>query len=376
MFQHARKTLLAAVAFGLLASAALAADTAKITYDGYLDSSYNLDLNAKNGTFGLNQFGLNINAADDSLGIKGVASLVRANYNNTGAGVNVEYIGIDQAYVDKSFFDGMLEAKIGRFYTLVGYEVVPAPKNANETSSLLFNNEPVKHDGLALTYNPLKSLSISGWVANNVEQLYDDSYSYVSFESADSYSKDLGAQASYTLGGLNLIGTYYFEPIKDDWHELAPTDKSVYDQAHVLNFVSSYKASDSLSFAGEYLYRTIIPNSNYSGDYKMGLKDQGYALYSTYTLGQFSVSPRFAQYFYPDDDLYKAHPWWGQYMLDKQVYEQKNQYTLTFKYAFGSLTAYLEGNVYATPEHFTFTNGSSSNIGTQSNILIGASYQF
>jgi len=364
MMKFTKKALLASAVAGLLASSALAADSAKIGYDGYADANYNLDLNAKNGAFALNQFGLDINASDDSLGIKGVISLVHSTYTNTGAGVNVEYVGIDQAYADKSFFDGMLEAKIGRFYTLVGYEVVPAPKNANETSSLLFNNEPVKHDGVVLTYNPLKSLSVSGFMAEHEnDQLYGEWTSLGVFGS-DSYGKDFGAQADYTLGGLNLIANYYYEPLLD------PSKQ--YDEAHLINGIASYKVSDSLSFAGEYLYRTFKFSSNYPSGIALNFKDQGYSLYSTYTLGSFSINPRFTQVFYPDINLSTTYD--GNYMI---AVPQTNQYTLTLKYAFGSLTTYLEGNVESTPKGYeVYTNGSSSSVGTQSNVLIGANYQF
>ena len=363
MFNHAKKAMLAAAMLGMLAPAAFADDAAKSTakfgYAGYLDASYNYDGNAKNGNLGINQFGLDVNASDDAYGIKAMASLVHSTYVNTGAGVNVDYMSIDQAYADKSFFDGMLEAKIGRFYTLVGNEVVPAPKNANETYSLLFDAEPVKHDGLAITYSPLKSLSVSGWMANNVEQLYPAAAGFI--VGNDTYSKDFGGQANYTLGSLNVIGNYYFEPVLS----------GQYDNAHLINGIASYKLNDTLSFAGEYLYRILLPNSTYKG--AASIKDQGYSLYSTYTLGSFSVNPRFSQYFYPSGNYTFSVDNGSTYVDAPQV----EQYTLDLKYAFGSLTAYVEGNVYTTPKGYdAFANGSSTAVGAKTNVLVGANYQF
>jgi len=364
MFNTAKKAMLAAAMLGMLAPAAFADDAAKSTakfgYAGYLDASYNYDGNAKNGNLGINQFGLDVNASDDAYGIKAMASLVHSTYVNTGMGINVDYMSIDQAYADKSFFDGMLEAKIGRFYTLVGNEVVPAPKNANETYSLLFDNEPVKHDGIALTANPIKNLSVSGFMANNVEQLYPAVAGLV--VGNDAYSKDFGGQATYALGNLNMIGNYYFEPVLT----------SEYDQTHVINAIASYKLNDSLNFAGEYLYRTVLPNSSYKG--AACLKDQGYSLYSTYTMGSFSVNPRFSQYFYPDSNYTFSTDGGTTYVATPQV----EQYTLTLKYAFGNLTAYLEGNVYTTPKGYdAFSNGHGNTpVGAKTNVLAGANYQF
>jgi hypothetical protein len=195
------------------------------------------------------------------------------------------------------------------------------------------------------------------------DQLYGAWTSLGSF-GGDNYGKDFGAQADYTLGGLNLIANYYYEPMLDP--------NGLYDQAHLINGIASYKLNDSLSFAGEYLYRTFKFSSDYTTSPMPNFKDQGYSLYSTYTLGSFSVSPRFTQVFYPDLNLSTTYS--GNYAYEVP---QTNQYTLTLKYAFGSLTTYLEGNVETTPKGYeVYTNGSSSNVGTQSNVLIGANYQF
>ena len=407
MFKQAKKVALVAAALGLMAAAAKAEDakTISLGYSGYIDSNYTEDLNSRNGGFSINQFGIDINAADSAYGIKGGLSLVNDSTSND------IYTRIDLAFVDKSFFNGMLEAKLGRFYTPIGYEVVPAYKNANETSSLLFNNEPTTHDGLILTYNPLKSLSASVFVANDTNYgqgyemdsyiddagLHKDSGIEVDGLSYNGYSpsKDYGAQVTYALGNLNLAVNYLFSDLGDNdytyiWNETSYTysyeEGYANIKSHLINLVGTYKLNDSLSFGGEYLYKTTLytfigggQSEYYNGHgwvdnaFSNSSKTSGYSLYTTYTLGSLSINPRFTQMFDPDQV----------YLVDGNGYnfssiKQEEQYTLTFKYPFGSLVPYLEGNVFQTDSHTAFSNGGNVQgpVGITSKVLAGASYQF
>jgi len=66
------KISLLAAAAACLAIQGMAADaksTISLGMSGYIDSNYNFDVNAKNGTLNLNQVGLDITASDSSLGI-------------------------------------------------------------------------------------------------------------------------------------------------------------------------------------------------------------------------------------------------------------------------------------------------------------------
>ena len=60
-----------------------------------------------------------------------------------------------------------LSVKLGHFYTLVGYEVVPAPGNFFFTHQLNFwNSEPFTHTGALATYKASDKMTVSGgWVA-------------------------------------------------------------------------------------------------------------------------------------------------------------------------------------------------------------------
>ena len=60
---------------------------------------------------------------------------------------------------------GDLSVKIGHFYTLIGYEVVPAPHNFFFSHSLtMFNSEPFTHTGVLSTYTGFENITLyNGW---------------------------------------------------------------------------------------------------------------------------------------------------------------------------------------------------------------------
>ncbi|MCG8377994.1 MAG: porin [Proteobacteria bacterium] len=60
---------------------------------------------------------------------------------------------------------GDLSVIIGHFYTLVGYEVVPAPDNFFFSHSLtMFNSEPFTHTGVLGTYSGFENMTLyGGW---------------------------------------------------------------------------------------------------------------------------------------------------------------------------------------------------------------------
>ena len=62
---------------------------------------------------------------------------------------------------------GDLSVKIGHFYTLVGYEVVPAPQNFFYSHSIMmYNTEPFTHTGAIATYEMNDCTTLyGGWTA-------------------------------------------------------------------------------------------------------------------------------------------------------------------------------------------------------------------
>jgi len=379
MFKSAKKAALVAAALSLSASSLMASDL-KLNYSGYLDANYQFNADEKTGSFNSHQFGLDINAADDKAGAKGVLSLVYqnvtdTNYNNyfTQNQVNATYdtLGIDQAFVEKSFGD--LDVKLGKFYTFVGYEVAPVVKNANHTNSLLFGAEPLNHEGILAAYSLPFGLSVSGLVANN---------SVVSAIGASSSPKndvvDYGAQVGFVKGDLAAYLNYFAQPVETGtlianyltnetgYPYASFFSGDVWGKLDTINFVSTYKVSDTLSFAAEYNYRTLEFPSEVTDYFSNSLsyKDQGYSLYSSLTLGSVTISPRFTQYFV---DVETLSYFGGSYT------NQINQYTLTAKYKTGAFTAYVEGDVQSLAKYETNDYGNKN---TKTNLLAGASYEF
>ena len=72
---------------------------------------------------------------------------------------------IPQAYLDFAYEDWSV--KVGHFYTLVGYEVVPAPNNFFYSHAYtMYNSEPYMHTGALATYGGLKNVELyAGWTA-------------------------------------------------------------------------------------------------------------------------------------------------------------------------------------------------------------------
>jgi hypothetical protein len=353
------KISILAAAAACLAIQGLAADaksTISLGMSGYIDSNYNFDVNAKNGTLNLNQVGLDITATDSSLGIKGVASLTKS----TEAVSGIDYLSVAQLYAEKSFFDSSLDVKLGRFYTFVGFEGVPTVKNFNETYSLLFNAEPVNHDGLELTYTS-NGFTALGMAAEN---------------SYDTSLKDYGLQLGYAKGDASISANYLRSNVTGFSHQ--GSHAAVTEDRDLFNVVASDKVLDSLQVAAEYFYITQMASPNDNSDWEAGIniypdtetdkspKQQGYSLYSCYTVGSFSLAPRFTTMFMPDGpDLMNSTG-----AAPKTAY----QYTLTGKYVVGSFTAYLEGNALAGSDD-SFHIGTTKEK-TQTNVLLGGSYQF
>ncbi len=83
-----------------------------------------------------------------------------------------------QAYIEVG--RGDWSAKVGHFYTLVGYEVVPATGNFFYSHALtMFNSEPFTHTGAIVTYSGYEDIEFyAGWTAGwdtGFEQLNDGS---------------------------------------------------------------------------------------------------------------------------------------------------------------------------------------------------------
>jgi Putative beta-barrel porin-2, OmpL-like. bbp2 len=377
----------------------------KITVGGYLDAYYQLNFNSpsivgrspQNRAFETtsNQFTLGggeltLKQSDSASGTGYYVDLLMGNmaaaYNPTAyvqndyygdpsthyslAGGSNDYLSIGQAYVTQAF--GNATITLGKFGTPVGYEVTYSPSDANFSRSLLFDNEPFFHTGVELSYALPAGFNILGWT--------DDGNST---DNATSEGMDYGAQVSYAgIKNLNLTGTWYLQQALNLGHtQYYYADSDNEYELNVLadtewgNFIATYQASSTLSFAGEYLFKeySLLGNPLYQEAVDNGIFpninpiQQGYALYATYSpVNNLSISPRFEQWYNPEfgstafeDGIYAL----GEGGLDVITINLPgvgtpavtDDYTLTLKYQMGPLAHILEYRADASDVPNVFT---------------------
>jgi hypothetical protein len=126
-------------------------------------------------------------------------------------------LALPQAYMEVGMDE--LALKIGHFYTIIGYEVVPAPDNFFYSHAYTMQyGEPFTHTGLLGTWTPNKQLTVAGGATygwDNFEDVYDD-VSFlggVTFSASDGNSKL--ALAVHIGDEERTFGTV--EPIDQRW---------------------------------------------------------------------------------------------------------------------------------------------------------------
>lgn len=100
---------------------------------------------------------------------------------------------------------GDLSVIVGHFYTLIGYEVVPAPNNFFFSHSLaMFNSEPFTHTGVLGTYSGFENMTLYGGWTLGWDSGFDN------FNSGNNYlggfSVDLLDSVSFTY--INTYGNF------------------------------------------------------------------------------------------------------------------------------------------------------------------------
>jgi len=352
----------------------------KITVGGYLDEYYQLDFNrpADNAASGepgfraydntINQFSfgggeLTLKQGDSSsntgyfvdllLGPEAAAYSPNAGslYDNgvnvsdpvdtyTTSGTSQDAILVGQAYVTQAF--GNATFTFGKFGTPVGYEVTYLPSDANFSRSLLYTQEPLYHVGAELAYTLPYSLVATVWA--------DDGNS---IDNAANAGKDYGAQLAYTgVKNLSLTGTWY---LNND--QMVSPGGAIGGELYDIewgNFIATYQAMDSLSFAGEYLFKEYsllgTPVFNEAGILNYNPIQQGYALYATYNtpIANLSFSPRWEQWFNPTmgyDTASAGGFELGQFLGQGGTPTKLAELTLTAKYQMGPLAHMVEYRV-------------------------------
>lgn len=97
---------------------------------------------------------------------------------------------------------GDLSVKIGHFFTIVGYEVVPAPGNFFFSHALtMYNSEPFTHTGVLSTYTGFESITLyNGWTLG-----WDSGFD--NLNSGNNYLGGFGVDLSDNLN-VTYITTY------------------------------------------------------------------------------------------------------------------------------------------------------------------------
>lgn len=100
---------------------------------------------------------------------------------------------------------GDLSVKVGHFYTLVGYEVIPAPNNFFFSHSLtMYNSEPFTHTGVLGTYSGYENMTLYGGWTLGWDTGFDQSLQGNSFLGGFS----VGLTDNVTVTYINTYGNF------------------------------------------------------------------------------------------------------------------------------------------------------------------------
>ncbi|WP_459557206.1 porin family protein [Lacunimicrobium album] len=136
---------------------------------------------------------------------------------------------LPQAYAEIA--SGDLSVKVGHFYTLLGYEVVPATGNFFMTHAFtMYNSEAFTHTGALATYAVNDNLTVyGGWTAG-----WDTGF--------DRYLGGSSFLGGFTYGVTDSLSLTYITTFGDlGW----------FDQGYTHSIVATYDATDKLQFVGQ-----------------------------------------------------------------------------------------------------------------------------
>jgi hypothetical protein len=138
---------------------------------------------------------------------------------------------IPQAYGEVAYGDWSV--KFGKFFTIVGYEVIPATGNFFYSHSYtMFNSEPFTHTGVLGTYKASETLTVyTGWTAG-----WDTGFDQ--FNGGSNFLGGFGIQAAdevkytyiCTAGNLGFVGQGYSHSnvvdftLSSNWHYVLQSD--------------------------------------------------------------------------------------------------------------------------------------------------------
>lgn len=202
-------------------------------------------------------------------------------YGNTGADARfwpVYQFDIPQAYIDFSVGVKGLSFRVGKFYTIIGNEVINPEGNALFSHSYTFYSLPFTHTGVLAMYQVNDQLKVTAGITRGWDQATED---------APSCAVDFIWQIAYNP---NAQWSILFNGSTGPENA---TDTSHYRT--LINPIVIYRATDALSFTVEGLY---IYDGNYNGATPAAYGDVwSVAAYASYKINDyFTVNGRAEKY--------------------------------------------------------------------------------
>jgi Putative beta-barrel porin-2, OmpL-like. bbp2 len=178
-----------------------------------------------------------------------------------------------QAYVEVAFDDWSV--KIGHFFTIIGYEVVPDTGNFFYSHSFtMFNSEPFTHTGVLATYSASDRVTLyAGWTLG-----WDTGFSQGNLAGDAPYNH--GTNGSNWLGGISAELT---DDITVTWCQTAGNlgYRSAGEPGYSQSVVAIADVTDSLQYV---LQSDWVTTDGYNGQVGYHEQDFGINQYLFYTL--------------------------------------------------------------------------------------------
>jgi hypothetical protein len=282
---------------------------------------------------------------------------------------------LGQAYISQTL--GKFTLDLGKFATPVGYETWNPTANANWSRSLTYSLEPFFQTGAKLDFAGPAGISANLWV--------DDGNSIDPNSNANvDNGKGWGVALGYTgMKNLALNAQFYSSDANLYGSTNGFANLPNFDNNDMIDVNAAYTLNDSLSFAAEYLYSTMLDgvgSGPWNPTFPYSPKVNAFALYAMYNtpIKGLSVNGRWEQVNSPDQG--QTVPWKGTInghnvgLADLTV----DSYTATIKYAMGPVTDILEYRADAANgyDFATSSTAGASKSQVDSTVTVAVTYGF
>ncbi len=193
-------------------------------------------------------------------------------YTSSGIRQPKNQYDLNQAYLSFAIPVGNgIGIQVGKWDTLLGYEVIDAPSNPLYTHSFLFTQLPFTQTGALISYNVTSTFFAEAGFSRGWDQALKDTNGDL----------DLTGQFKYTPN--SKLTLYLNWSTGDQTPDPAPGTPGLDTWRTVFDFIGTYAVSDNLSVTanGDYGFQPKLDNGGTGQWY-------GIALYGTYSIPSFS----------------------------------------------------------------------------------------